>query len=121
MEVVADIYTVKSDKTSTCTVNSNYTFNVLNPMCFLIDGIITLLETYGDSLELTLDKSLLETESGYDHPFFQTLRLDVASSRCITIRGHITNIIEVTPTLTEILICELPNWDAFYYRANRRG
>jgi hypothetical protein len=116
MEGVLDVYTVKADKTNTCTVNGNYMFNVLNPMCFLIDGIITLTETYGDSLELTLDKSLIETESGYDHPFFQTLRLHISDPSFITIRGHITNIIEVTPTLTEILICELPNWDAF-----RRG
>ena len=53
MEELRDIYTVKSDKTNTCTVNSNYTFNILNPMCFLIDGVIILSETYGDSLELT--------------------------------------------------------------------
>jgi hypothetical protein len=121
MEGISDIYAVKADKTNTCTVNADYMFNVLNPMCFLIDGVIILSETYGDSLELTLDKSPLKTESGYDHPSFLTLRLHTHNLCRITIRGHITSIIEVTPTLTEILICELPNWDAFYFHANRHG
>jgi hypothetical protein len=121
MAVCSNVYELKSDKTVLCTVNDNYNFNILNPMCFLIYGEVTLSEKYGDSLELTLETCEIQCNLEYQHPIFGTLCLYIEGRSCISIRGRIISILKVTPILTEILVCELPNWDAFYFRAHRCG